>query len=299
MTAKSLDTTPYWSASATFPQFPKLDGDTAADVVVVGAGITGLTAAYLLARAGRSVLVLERGRCAAGDTGHTSAHLTMVTDTRLPDLVRQLGRPHAQAVWDAGLAAIAEIDEIVRRHEIECGFGWVEGYLHLPPVERNAKAAEKLKEEAGLAAELGFDASFLDQVPLLGTPGVRFDGQARVHPRRYLAGLARALVDAGGAIHEHTEATDFSSDPRSLKANGHRVTFNDIVIATHNPLVGIGGITGAALFQTKLSLYTSYVVAGRGVERRGAGCLMVGHRGSLPLSPRRASSEPRPRDPRR
>ena len=77
------NTTPYWSASSPFPRYPGLDGDAEADVVVIGAGITGLTAAYRLARAGRSVLVMERGRCASADTGHTTAHLTMVTDTRL------------------------------------------------------------------------------------------------------------------------------------------------------------------------------------------------------------------------
>ena len=73
-------TTPYWSTSFTFPHYGKLDDDAQADVVVVGGGITGLTTAYLLARAGRRVILLERGRCAAIDTGHTSAHLTMVTD---------------------------------------------------------------------------------------------------------------------------------------------------------------------------------------------------------------------------
>ncbi len=257
------DPAPYWSTSAPFPTFARLDADTQADVVVVGAGITGLTAAYGLATAGRSVVVIDRRRCASVDTGHTSAHLTMVTDERLSDLTDQLGRPHAQAVWDAGLAAIAWIDDIVRQHQIDCGFDWVEGYLHLPQGDTKSKEVERLRRDAGLAAELGFDATFVDQTPLVGTPGVRFEGQARVHPRRYLAGLAKAIVAAGGRIHEHTDAGEFSDRPLSVTANGHRITCGDIVIATHNPLVGIGGITGAMLFQTKLALYSSYVVAGR------------------------------------
>src|SRR5690349_24593417 len=124
MTTSTRDTTPYWSASVSFPRFPSLDRDIEADVLVVGAGITGLTAAYELAGAGRSVVVIDRGRCASVDTGHTTAHLTMVTDTRFSDLVDQLGRDHAQAVWDAGLAAIGRIDQLVRQHEIDCGFGW-------------------------------------------------------------------------------------------------------------------------------------------------------------------------------
>ncbi|MBA3319393.1 MAG: FAD-dependent oxidoreductase [Gemmatimonadales bacterium] len=263
MTPISLDTSPYWSTSATFPPFAKLNSDARADVVVVGGGVTGLTAAYLLAEAGRSVLLVERGRCAATDTGHTSAHLTMVTDTRLGELVKRFGRPHAQAVWDAGLSAMAQIDGIVRRHQIDCGFDWVEGYLHAPPDAKDAGAVESLKLEADLAGELGFDAAFQDAVPLVGTAGIRFEGQARIHPRKYLAGMAKALAAAGGRIHENTEATEFSTDPLSVTANGHRVTCNDVVIATHNPLVGVGGVTGATLFQTKLALYTSYVVAGR------------------------------------
>jgi glycine/D-amino acid oxidase-like deaminating enzyme len=124
MATTAREPTPYWSASASFPRFARLDADTEAEVVVVGAGITGLTAAYGLASAGRSVLVIDRGRCASVDTGHTSAHLTMVTDRRLSDLTDQLGRSHAQAVWDAGLAAIAWIDDIVRQREIDCGFDW-------------------------------------------------------------------------------------------------------------------------------------------------------------------------------
>jgi glycine/D-amino acid oxidase-like deaminating enzyme len=214
-----LETTPYWSESA-LPIFPKVASDQRVDVVVVGAGITGLTAAYLLATAGKKVALLERGRCAQIDTGHTSAHLTMVTDAGLVELTRQFGRDHARAVWDGGLAAISQIDELVREQHIECAFNWVDGYLHAASGEAAASAVDKLQEEASVASDLGFDAAYLDDVPFVGGPGVRFDNQARFHPRQYLAGLARAITQRGGHIYEHSEAEEFCEQPLSVKANG-------------------------------------------------------------------------------
>jgi glycine/D-amino acid oxidase-like deaminating enzyme/nitrite reductase/ring-hydroxylating ferredoxin subunit len=255
--------TPYWSTSATFPQFGKLVDDLVADVVVVGAGITGLSAAYLLAQAGKQVVVLERGRCAMTDTGHTSAHLTMVTDARLTELATRFGRNHAQAVWDAGLAAIATIDEVVREHAIDAGFAWIDGFLHAPFDDASDRAAARLQEDAQLARELGFDAEYLGTVPLVKRPGIRFADQARIHPRRYLAGVAKALVAMGGRIYEHSAADEFRDEPRAVRVSGHTVRCEDVVIATHNPLVGLAGLAGATLFQTKLALYTSYVIAGR------------------------------------
>jgi glycine/D-amino acid oxidase-like deaminating enzyme/nitrite reductase/ring-hydroxylating ferredoxin subunit len=260
--AVQLKTLPYWIDSAALPRFAPLNRNEHADVVVVGGGLTGLTAAYLLLSAGRSVVVLERRRVAESGTGHTSAHVTMVTDLPMTDLVKQFGRDHAQAVWDAGLAAIDEIDQIVREERIACDFVWVPGYLHAAP-DRVAADSDWLREEARLADELGFDATFVDDVPGLDTVGVRFDGQARMHPRRYLAGLLRAIVNKGGRIYEQSDATDFSDDPRSVSANGYQVACDDIVIATHTPLVGNQGLMAATLFQTKLALYTTYVVAGR------------------------------------
>jgi glycine/D-amino acid oxidase-like deaminating enzyme/nitrite reductase/ring-hydroxylating ferredoxin subunit len=262
-TSASVDTLSYWIDSESLPRFPKLARDEHVDVVIVGGGITGLTAAYLLTRAGRSVAVLERDRCARIDTGHTTAHVTMVTDMRLSELVKSFGREHAQAAWDAGLAAIAQIDEIVRGEEIDCRFAWVPNYLHAPRVEAATVDDVDFREEAALASDLGFDATFVPEVPFIGRPGVRYDGQARFHPRMYLAGLARAIQAAGGRIYEHSEVREFCDEPLSVKANDCTITCNDVVIATHTPLTGNTNTALALLFQTKLALYTSYVVAGQ------------------------------------
>jgi Rieske Fe-S protein len=94
-------------------------------------------------------------------------------------------------------------------------------------------------------------------------PGVRYENQARFHVRRYLAGLANAVAARGGTIYEHTPAEKFHESPRSVVANGHTITCDAIVLATHNPLVGLDHLASATLFQTKLAPYTSYAVAGR------------------------------------
>lgn len=258
------DTAPYWVESTKLPTFTPLDRNARADVVVVGAGITGLTAAYLLTRAGRSVIVLERDGPVEADTAHTTAHVTMVTDTRLTDLASSFGRDHAQAAWDAGLAAMAQIDAIVRDERIECHFAWVPGYLHHPIGDRaGARDLKQFRDEAALAAELGFDAEYVDDVPFVGGPGVMFQDQARIHPRRYLDGMIRAIESGGGRIHQQSAASEFSDDPLSVTCNGHTVTCAEIVLATHTPLVGLKNIVAATLFQTKLALYSTYVVGGR------------------------------------
>ena len=262
-TTLQTGTEPYWIDSASIPTSRSIDRDLDADVVVIGGGITGLTTAYLLAESGKSVVILDRGRCGQIDTGHTTAHITMVTDIRLGDLVDQLGKTHAQAVWDAGLAAASQIESIVRAHEIACSFDWVPGYLHAPAGRASSTDAHEFEKEAALANELGFDASYVDDVPLVGGPGICFDHQARFHPRKYLAALAIAARLEGAKIFEHSEAEAFSDEPLGVKANDHWVHCDDIVIATHNPRVGIESFAGATLFQTKLALYTSYVVAGR------------------------------------
>ena len=258
-----VDTRSYWIDSAALPRYPKLERDERVDVAIVGGGITGLTAAYLLTLAGRRVAVLERERCGQIDSGHTSAHLTMVTDRSLTELAKAFGRDHAQAVWDAGLASMAQIDAIAREEQIACGFAWVPAYLHAPLGASGESASAELHDEASLASALGFDVTFDPNVPFVGGPGVRLAEQARIHPRKYLAGMARAIVEHGGLIFEHSAAGTFCDQPLSIDANGHTLTCDYIVLATHTPLMGNTGLVRATLFQTKLALYTSYVIAAR------------------------------------
>src|SRR3954471_4903383 len=120
----------YWEASGSLPHFGKISRNVEVDVAVIGAGLTGITTAYLLKQAGAKVALIERARCASVDTAHTTAHLTYVTDTRLSELVKTFGRDGAKAFWEAGMAAIDQIDDIVRRERLDCEFTWVPGFLH-------------------------------------------------------------------------------------------------------------------------------------------------------------------------
>src|SRR4051812_29489363 len=106
-----MDTTPYWMKTE-LPAFPTVDRDLDVDVLVIGGGLTGTTAAWLLKQAGATVALTERQRCASADTGRTTAHLTFVTDIRLHQLVKNFGRDCARAFWDGGAAAIDQIHDL-------------------------------------------------------------------------------------------------------------------------------------------------------------------------------------------
>jgi len=234
-----------------------------ADVLVVGAGVTGITAAYLLKKAGSTVVLIERERVGSIDTGHTTAHLTYVTDVQLQKLVRDFGKDHAQAAWDAGAAAIDEIERIVGEEGIQCEFVRVPAYLHAPVGASSKKEASHLKKEADVAEKLGFEADYLDSAPHFSLPAVRFANQAKFHPRKYLQSLVAKVPGNGLHVFEKSAASEFDAKKRRVKVNGSWISFDRMVMATNNPLVGFARMMAATLFQTKLSLYTSYAFGAR------------------------------------
>ena len=251
---------PYWFDSVQRPKFRKLAGPLSVDVLVVGAGVTGIGAAYLLKKAGLRVAVLERERLAARDSGHTTAHLTCVTDERLHKLVDRFGRSHAQAAWDAGMAAIDEIERVVQEENVACEFFRVPGYLHVPVSGGQSDERASLRKDAKLANEFGLNAAYLDRVPFMNTPGVRFGDQAKFHPLKFLTALAKEVQGGGSHVFENSPVTRFDADRKRARANGHWINYDRVILATNNPLLGESGLLAGTLFQTKLSLYSSYVV---------------------------------------
>ncbi len=258
-----MKTESYWQSSAQLPEFPALANDLQVDVVIVGAGLTGITAAHLLKREGVKVALIDRQRCAQADTGHTTAHLTYVTDERLRDLVKSFGRDAARSFWEAGAAAIDHIYGNIQEGGIDAEFRWVDGFLHERLIGSDAKDRESLEEDAELARELGFDAEFVRAIPAFGRAGVRFANQAKFHPFKYLSALLGKIPGDGSYVFENTEFSEVESDPLVVYAGRFKIRCEYLIIATHTPLLGKTGALKGTLFQSKLALYTSYVIGAK------------------------------------
>lgn len=255
-----MDTTSYWRATQGLPRFPKLDRDVTVDVAVVGAGITGVTTAYLLKQAGLKVLLVDRDRCGGVDTAYTSGHLTQVTDLRLHQLVDRFSGDHARAVWDAGGAALDRIYALQSKEEIECGFRWVPAFL-FDSLEEEFEDSDGLKEDSLCAAVLELPAWYRESAPPFGGAALQFSPQALFHPLKYLRGLLQRIPGDGCQVCEGTEITELSTTPPSLAAGPHRIHCDWVVLATQTPQVGSSATPRAELLQSKLARYTSYVLS--------------------------------------
>ncbi len=253
-----METTSFWLTSTQLHKFPNLTSDVTVDVAVIGGGLTGISTAFLLKKAGLKVAVLERETIGGVDSSYTTAHLTAVTDTRLSDLTKSFGKDSARAAWDAGFAAIDQIYQNVRTENIDCDFRWIPAYLMAPLFESDDSDVKSLKKDCKLADEFGFSAAFWENVPFFDLPGVKFANQARFHPLKYLSTLAQKIPGDGSHIFANSPAEEFKD--RTVKSGQYKVHCDWIVLATHYPREGKEGGFSNLLRQTKLALYNTYVL---------------------------------------
>jgi glycine/D-amino acid oxidase-like deaminating enzyme/nitrite reductase/ring-hydroxylating ferredoxin subunit len=229
-----------------------------AGVCVIGAGIAGMTLAWLLRREGRDVQVIDAHGVGAGETGRTTAHLTAVLDDRLSRLLTLFGRERTQLAVASHMSAIDRIESLVQAESIDCDFQRVDGYLMSDhPAQR-----ELLLREYEAADWVGFRD--VEQVQSLADPrlafpgiGVRFGGQAMFHAGRYLAGLANAFVRRGGRIATGARAVKVQGGRNAhvLLEGGARIHAEHIVVATNTPF------NDRVKMHTKQHAYRTYVVA--------------------------------------
>ena len=245
----------FWITSTEDTSYPRLEGDSRVDVAIVGGGILGITAAYLLQQDGRSVALLEGDRIVRGVTGYTTGKITSGQQLIYSELVHKFGRDGARLYGESNEAALAKIAELVDRLGIDCDFERQDNYTY---TESDSELSS-VREEAEIAASLGLPATFVTESPLpFPIKGaVRFGNQAQFHPRKYLLALAERFASAGGFIFENTKAVDVDDgDVCTVETDSGKVTADHVIVATNMPFLDRG------LFFAKVHPMRSYAVAG-------------------------------------
>ena len=241
----------FWLDSVDALKYQRLTSPFKDDVVVVGAGIAGLTTAYCLVKSGRKVTVLEDGFIGSGETGRTTAHLVNALDDFYSELERLHGKDNAKLLADSHTAAIDMVEQIIREEQIDCAFKRLDGYLFLHPTDD----LTTLQEEHKATNRAGIKTTLIPEVPGMAAqsgPCLRYQNQAQFHPMKYLHGLANAIIKYGGRIFTETHVEKISE--KELVANGHKIQADNIVVATNTPVNDIVTI------HTKQHPYRTYVI---------------------------------------
>jgi glycine/D-amino acid oxidase-like deaminating enzyme/nitrite reductase/ring-hydroxylating ferredoxin subunit len=226
--------------TAEVPQYPALMEDVTADVCVIGAGIAGLMTAYFLTREGRSVVVIDDGPIAGGESGRTTAHLSNAFDDRYVHEEKMHGEDASRLTAQSHTAAIDALERVARDENIDCDFRRLDGWLFLNEQDR-LKHHELLGEEYEAARRAGIAVEQHKSPPIPGMnvgPALRFPNQAQFHPVKFLAGVARAIVARGGRIftQTHADSVEGGDNPRVKTADGRSIQAKKICVCTNSPI---------------------------------------------------------------
>lgn len=238
----------YWR-EIELPTFNKLDQDLSVDVAIVGAGITGITAAYLLSKEGLKVAILEAGGVLNGTTGHTTAKLTAQHNIIYDEFINHFGNEKARLYYESHMNTIQFVESSVKENGIECDFSKQDAYVYATTDEYD----KKLKTEWEAYKQLGIDGALEDSIPfnIQVKSALLMRNQAQYHPLKFLKALLGDAVKSGCSVYENTIAADIEdndAEPKIVTKSGHRVTCKHVIIASHFPFYDKPGLYFARMY---------------------------------------------------
>lgn len=241
---------------------PFFDPNLKFDVAIIGAGITGLTAAHHLAHHGLKVVVFDRHSVGHGETVYSTAHLTARPDVALTELLERFDEATVRHVWESGMEAIKHIEEVCVLEGIDAQFARVDGWL----ISRD-EAGKKIIDDESNALKRISVAHEIMRSPLNAERALRIPDQARFDIGRYTHGLAQAAIKHGAVIVEQSAVVAMTgqhdvyqlelNDPAHSETPSRFVQARAVIIATHVPIW-----TNPVLLD-KLKPSQSYVIAAK------------------------------------
>jgi glycine/D-amino acid oxidase-like deaminating enzyme/nitrite reductase/ring-hydroxylating ferredoxin subunit len=260
MNASGEVTKSVWMKDVEPPSASPLKQNIECDIVVVGAGIAGVSVAYELVLAGRKVVLVDRGPLFGGMTSRTTAHLAPICDDGLSELVKMRGVELARGFQESQQAAVDRIEQLVSELGIECDFRRLDGFLFPAGWMNEDEAAKQCDEEYAAAVKVGAAAEHGTGVPLKGfqsAPVLRYPNQATFHPLKYLHAILADFVKRGGQAFSDSAVKDIDDGDqvRLGVEGGTTITAAHAVFATNSP------INTAVAIHSKMAPYRTYAMA--------------------------------------
>lgn len=203
----------YWHHQQKITYSAKLRGEKTADVIVVGGGVAGLSAASQLAQAGKSVILLEKDFCGAGASGQSSGFVTPDSEIEIGALVAHHGAAKAKKLWSFVLSGVEMIRQNIKEHHLQCDYHVQDCFF----IANSRKGVASVRQEHEARTRLGYPSSFYDQQKtqtVVGSTGyyagVRYPGTFGLNAFEYCQDMKKVLLSMGVKIYEQSKVETIS-----------------------------------------------------------------------------------------
>jgi len=249
---------PMWRSGLNVPSFQPYTEDEEFDVVIVGAGITGISTAYFLTQAGMKVAILDANKILNGTTGHTTAKVTAQHDLIYDELIQNFGLEKARIYYESSKDAMDFVKKYSTDNQIDCNLEIQDAIIYT----NSDQYINNLHKELKAYDLLGIDSASSEgtALPLQSKFSISMKNQAQFHPLKYLIHMLKESLEKGLRVYEETVAIDVEPGKiaQVITQSGKRIKCKHVVSASHFPFYD-----GMKLFFAKMHADRSYVLAAK------------------------------------